>query len=548
VQFQFALSLGGENMRSLTTILVVAFSFSALPRLTYAQSTGTADGKQATATSATREEVEQLRAEVAAQRQTIDGLKATVEQLVQAQRAAGSARAEAANIGAQGSPHLVNATLVQPEPSVEAAMATQADKPSDKKPPEKKSEAPVVAGWSGEHFFIKSSDGKFQIQPYGYFQSDYRAYSGDGAPSDTFLIRRARFGFQGNFGKYYDYAVLLDAAASNGLSLRDLYVNIKPAPAFQFQAGQYKEPFSQEELTGASNLDFVERSLASLLYPAAATAYRSPGATLHGDIAGGVVQYWASAFNGKGILTANTTNEPEVIGRLRFYPWKKKKDHIVQGLAFGGAIGHGRSRGLSNENSFGAAMPDAAYTFFPSFRTNGPIERYNGEATWAHGPWALRAEYDQLNQFRRAVGSETSDNLGFVSLPGIVAKAGYGSITYLLTGEARPENGTPKVKHPFLGPEEKGKRGWGAWELGFRYSSIQAHELGINLLNNPITPGFVPTFINHTDQFTFGVNWYLNYLVKYQVNLDWDRLKEPSVQGQVPQNFFVLLQRLQFRF
>ena len=73
--------------------------------------------------------------------------------------------------------------------------------------------------------------------------------------------------------------MLIDSAASNGISLRDLYVNIKPNPAFLFQVGQYKEPFAQELLTSAPNLDFVERSLASLLYPSAATAYRSPGAT-----------------------------------------------------------------------------------------------------------------------------------------------------------------------------------------------------------------------------------------------------------------------------
>ena len=111
--------------------------------------------------------------------------------------------------------------------------------------------------------------------------------------------------------------------------------------------------------------------------------------------------------------------------------------------------------------------------------------------------------------------------MGFLTLPGIVAKAGYGQVTYLLTGEKRPENGTPKVKHPFMGPETStggGANGLGAFELAFRYDSIQAHEPGVNLLNNPITPGFVPTYINHTDQFTAGINWYLNYWVKYQVN------------------------------
>ncbi|PYX76157.1 MAG: hypothetical protein DMG72_05675, partial [Acidobacteria bacterium] len=527
-------------MRSLTTCFVLVLFLIALGSFAYAQGDGSADKNVAspptgaTKEGATREEVEQLRSEVVKQRPTIEELKAMVQRLAEANpQAANASHPLQTSQQATDGAHLVNAVIVQPEAAAEPAETAQAAKPSDKKPAEKK-ETAVVAGWNGEHFFIKSTDGKFQIQPYGYFQSDYRAYNGDGAPSDTFLIRRARFGFQGNFGTHYDYAVLLDAAASNGLSLRDLYVNIKPVPAFQFQAGQYKEPYSQEELIGASNLDFVERSLAALLYPAAATAYRSPGATVHGDISGGGVQYWVSAFNGKGILAPNTTNEPEVIGRLRFYPWKKKKDHVLQGLAFGGAIAHGRSRGLSGENSFGAAMPDVAYTFFPSFRINGPIERYNGEATWVHGPWAVRAEYDQLNQFRRGVGSEQANALGFSDLPGIIAKAGYGSVTYLLTGETRPENGTPKVKQPFLGPEAAGGgHGWGAWELGFRYSKIQAKEPGMNQ-PNPFTPGFVPTFDDHTDQFTFGINWYLNYLVKYQVNFSVDRLKDPSVQGQEP--------------
>jgi phosphate-selective porin len=149
------------------------------------------------------------------------------------------------------------------------------------------------------------------------------------------------------------------------------------------------------------------------------------------------------------------------------------------------------------------------------------------------------------------VGSEQSDSLGFLTLPGIVAKAGYGQVTYLLTGETRPENGTPKVKRPFMGPESPGAgggSGWGAFELAFRYDSIQAHEPGIDLLNNPLTPGFVTTFSDHTDQFTFGLNWYLNYWVKYQVNVSVDRLKEPSTTGQEPQNFTVMLQRIQFRF
>src|SRR5215471_13769739 len=247
-------------------------------------------------------------------------------------------KAQAANSDSRHSDsgQMVNAALVTAD--------AQAAK-SDQKPAEKPATAPLTAGWNGEHFFIKA--GEFQLQPYGYFQSDYRAYNGDGVPVDTFLIRRARFGFQGNYGKYYDFAILIDGAASNGISLRDLFVNIKPFPEFQVTVGQFKEPFAQELMTAVTNIDFVERSLASLLYPSAATAYRSPGAAIHGDIAGGIMQYWVGAFNGKGILTNNTTNEPEVVGRLRFYPWRRHKDSMLQGFAFGGSVAHGRTRGLS---------------------------------------------------------------------------------------------------------------------------------------------------------------------------------------------------------
>src|SRR5436853_6465248 len=101
-------------------------------------------------------------------------------------------------------------------------------------------------------------------------------------------------------------------------------------------------------MNGVTNIDFVERSLASLLYPSASTAYRSPGATIHGDISGGAVQYWVSAFNGKVILTNNMTNQPEFMGWLRLYPWKNKKDNPIQAFAIGGSIAHRQIRGLPN--------------------------------------------------------------------------------------------------------------------------------------------------------------------------------------------------------
>src|SRR5205807_1646410 len=138
--------------------------------------------------------------------------------------------------------------------------------------------------------------------------------------------------------------------------------------AFQIQAGQFKEPFAQELVAGVTNIDFVERGLQSLLYPSAASAYRSPGVVIHGDIKGGVFQYWAGAFNGKGYATNNTTSVPESVGRIRFYPWRNNKDSVLQGLAFGGSIAYSQAHGLSNEVTPSMALPDTAYTFLPQFQ------------------------------------------------------------------------------------------------------------------------------------------------------------------------------------
>ena len=150
---------------------------------------------------------------------------------------------------------------------------------------------------------------------------------------------------------------------------------------------------------------------------------------------------------------------------------------------------------------------------------------------------------------RNNVGSEQAGGLGFLSLPSIIAKAYDVSATFLLTGEKRPENGTPRVKRPTFGPDTPGGqgRGLGAWELAFRFTGIDANEPGENFYNY-YTKGNVPTFDYHTNEYTIGLNWYPNYWVKYVFNLGIDQLKEPSVTGQEPQNYFVVLQRIQFRF
>jgi phosphate-selective porin len=551
-----------KNMRLLTAFFVLLVVLMSLGSLANAQGTEPASKADGAASgAATKAEVSQLRGEVAAQRQTIEELKALVETLVAGKAHESSVQssaqirpvADTATVESNALPinspdgsgaHLVNTVLVEPDPVIESALVDQPQSSAPKK------DAPLTAGWNGEHFFIRSADGQFTISPYGYVNTDYRAYQGDGAPSDTFLLRQARFGFQGSYGSHFDFAILADAAATTGSVVRDVYLNVRIAPEFQFQAGQFKAAFGQETGIGDTSLDFAERGFQSLLYPSAASAYRSPGVTLHGDIDGGVMQWWAGAYNGKGYALANTTNQPEFIGRLRFYPWRKTKNEWLKQLAFGGSFDLGRSRGLSGDQSFSGTLPDGAYNFFPQFPINGDIQRYNGEFTYIKSNFSLRGEYDQLNMDRTNIGSLQSGWVGNLSLPVIRAKAWDVSTTYLLTGEKRPENGTPRVNRPLFGPDTPGGqgRGWGAWELAFRFTGIQANEPGAGVFDNGVITGEVPTFDYHTFEYTVGLNWYPNYWVKYVFNLGIDQLKEPNTNGNLPQNYFVVTQRLQFRF
>jgi phosphate-selective porin len=547
-------------MRSLKwSFVLVTLFFVACGPLAFAQSAKPSDDSTQSnpmAKAATEEEVQQLRREVAE-------LKAQIQRLVTA-----SAPAQG------GGAHLVQATAVAgsdlsassvapsaagSDSNTSTPAATSADIDALQKEidilQKKASDAPgPTAGWNGEHFFLKSPDGQFNLMPVGYLNTEYRFYKGDGAPSDTFQIRRARFGIQGNYGSQLDYAFLFETASA--LTIRDAYMDFKPWSWLKIMGGQYKLPFSMEVGTADTNVQFAERSINSVLYPDAGGAFRAPGVDIHGDLAGGKAQYWVGVFNGQGLLNLSTTNEVEVTGKVRFSPWKNSSNSWLKGLSFGGAAEHSRSKGLANELSFSGLLTDGTYTFFPQYRINGGVARYNAQFALLRGPLGIRGEYTQLLEKRSNIGSFQLGGAGFTTLPGIVGKGTYIAANYLLTGEKEPENAIPRVKHPVIGPNspgESGGTGWGAWELKARYSWLQGRARGFTCDATtvpacPITPVIFPLQSDHTEQWTLGVNWYLNYWVLVKTDLNINQLKDPSVQGILPRNYFVFIEGIQFRF
>src|SRR3984893_17583330 len=221
-------------MRSLKwSFLLVALFFVLTGPVAFAQSAKPADDStqaKAAPKAATEDEVQQLRREVAE-------LKAQIQRLVAASAPAPSGGAHLVEATAIAGTD-ANASTAAPATSTDASSTASASSPAatpadiDALQKEidvlqkKAGDTPApTAGWNGEHIFLKSPDGQFQIMPIGYLNAQYAFYKGDGAPSDTFAIRRARFGVQGNYGKQLDYAFLFETAntASNGVTIRDAY-------------------------------------------------------------------------------------------------------------------------------------------------------------------------------------------------------------------------------------------------------------------------------------------------------------------------------------
>jgi phosphate-selective porin OprO/OprP len=461
-----------------------------------------------------RTKVEQLESLVGEQQQVLADLKKRLAESEAREQATLASSSPDSNGGVSAQPKIVNASLEANQSLANPSNAIQTNQAKDQKPA-------LVAGWDDNHAFLRSADGNFVTFLTGYAQLDFRGYQSGNHPPNTFLVRRARLALEGKVARYYDFKVEGDFADTSSTLLRDFYVRVHRIDEFQITAGQFKEPFSQEELRSDAYQDFVERSLANNLAPS-----RSPGVMVSGLLSKGAFEYQVGAFNGKGLLATNTAGTPEGVVRLRFAPWKNNKESWFSGLAFGGAYALGRN--AVGGQSVRGQTESRSFTFFSPDTVNGPVTRANGELTWLLGPAAIRVEYDQTNQARNALGPKGA------TLPGVVAKGYVGQFTYLLTGEKKPDSAAIAPRHNLFG-DAKNPTGFGAWELKFRYSNLQISDSTAKS--------------NRAETIYFGANWYLNRFVRYMLDFGLERYKDPLRAPRIgDHNFFVVLSRVQLAF
>lgn len=220
-----------------------------------------------------------------------------------------------------------------------------------------------------------------QISISGYTQIRYQAIDEKGK-KDGFDIHRARIDLNGNFTPYLSYRLMTDFAANP--KLLDAYAEIKLNDYLNITLGQFRVPFSIENLMQIRKFDLIDFSqvVDALVFRSKDVIGNQNGRDIGVQLGGALikngtnnlVEYRIGVFNGSGINIADTANKAKDIAvRLVINP--------VKGLSFG----------ASYYNGWGKAIkPASAY-----IGRSQPHNRFGMEASYTANRLGFRGEYIQ---------------------------------------------------------------------------------------------------------------------------------------------------------
>jgi phosphate-selective porin OprO and OprP len=413
----------------------------------------------------------------------------------------------------------------QAEPPDKTKKKKDGDK-ADKKPKEeypyfRLDDHPSIHLGKGTHLDLRA---RFAAD-----HSDSEASSDEPVERSTVDLGKKRLGVSGEIRNAVEFQI--EAELTDTDPWRDVYGDFKYFDVARVRGGKFKVPFSLDELTGASRLDFMFRSLAAThLAPG-----RDQGVMVHGRVWKKVIGYEAGVFSHDG-KNARTNNPEKVFGgrtqaaRVTVEPLRNVKDAIGD-LSLGVALTRGDvPEGISGLR--GQTVLEQNFFTGSDYIVNGPRRRLGIEMAFLPGPASIKSEWMRVETERRGESVEDTD------LSPIVGEGWYVSGTVALTGEKKSNVDRPK-KPLFQG-------GFGAIEVGARVESLK-FKSGTAGEQGSRSPR-ADTIIGNRDQATtFGVNWYINRFFKIQANFIREKLDDPS-QGPLPSKASFTTKAIRFQF
>ena len=409
---------------------------------------------------------------------------------------------------------------------------------------------------------LETADGKSSIQVNGRIHFDHRTYNYDDniaasavtTGADTFDLRRARIGVKGKFGNYYSGEIVINVLDQTKMALDVGYLDVAWFEKAKFRFGQFKMPFSLEQLTSSNNVDFIERSFVDQQIPLKERGVQVFGSPRTGttyavalstgnsgaDNTAALAREGDNGADGLDIIGRGTVNLAEIVGdpKMNIYHLGlafSQGDRLasqVDGNVGGDAVA--RTRGIT---FLDLTKPNYGAT---NFDVSSSVKRVGLEAIVASGPYKLQGQFVRAGYSFATSTTATHD-------PDI--NTGYLQATYTLTGEThagRYKDGVLSGLKPTKAFDPDTFSG-GAWEVAFRMGYFDATEYrGIGT----VTPS---TGALKAKDYTLGIMFVPNPNVRFMGNFVHTTFTDllgtgPTVGGRTVSNENALLFRTQLAF
>ena len=451
---------------------------------------------------------------------------------------------------------IVNALMAKGVLTEEEGTLLMKGRQGEKEAAEAKKKSEIKASFK-DGIVFQSGDGAFKMSINGRVQADYRDFNPqqNNNQANTWDIRRAYLGVKGTFYDWIDFAAVANfanTASQNSSAMYEYYLNLRPVEYAQLQVGQFKQPMSLEELTSSRFINFTERSYAAQLAPGI-----DRGAQLHGVPTKGVT-YAVGWFNGLGSninSSAQNFNENSIQNDGKAWTGRVT-GNIAELMGNTDMVAHlggsySNSWGNNNTGSCGNPTVTTTQTKNSAGVVTNVTTAYNAAPTADCTQITLRSEGRGMNVFQSA-RLRDGFSLTRTGLEGAFAynqfkfqpeymRAEYESnhnsltmgtgstgkskdittwnaaLTWMVTGEKYADsykNGKFDRIRPLndFNPKAEGAKGWGAWELGLRYTHLDATDFDAEDLAATVgpTPSSSTAKFNKANAWTAGVKWIIN--------------------------------------
>ena len=262
----------------------------------------------------------------------------------------------------------------------------------------------------------------------GYGMLQYQGQDQEGAESNTFNLRLARFILDGKIGDF-DWRAQIQGTNVKGpgeptVQLVDLYAEWRKYPEFKIRAGQFKRAFTYENPTHPITQGW--RGYADVINNLSgfgdrtgekSSGGRDIGIQLSGDLfpnADGrrLFHYQVGVYNGEGINEKDKDNRKDIIGGIWVMP--------IKGLRIG-AFGWTGSRGGMNDPLTGEVRSVEKNRY--AFSAEYSLDEYMFRAEYLHSQgWGAAKAANNVREIDYSKGDKADGWYAFGIVPVIKGK------------------------------------------------------------------------------------------------------------------------------